>query len=204
MVSKFFQLVSSQNFYSMVTSIARIQIIKDLLHVFLWCLYSLDTILQTLSSCSTLAYLAQTWEWDIKTSATMVSVTTTMRHVVIFEPISHNTYVPQTLLWVAFFSQFDFSRETRKSEKKINFSYLVPHFSPINEKLKETEKSEILVFVQPIIAMHCVEKLTFRLLAEDNNCKNVLSTFWAMGKHRNFPLRCKHKFMNKAVEYSKP
>ena len=99
MVSKFFQLVSSQNFYSMVTSIARIQIIKDLLHVFLWCLYSLDTILQTLSSCSTLAYLAQTWEWDIKTSATMISVTTTMRRVMwsslsqfLTTPMSHRPY----------------------------------------------------------------------------------------------------------------
>ena len=40
----------------------------------------------------------------------------------------------------------------RQKMKKIDFSFLVPHFSPRNEKLKKTEKREFLVLVGPILA----------------------------------------------------
>ena len=40
--------------------------------------------------------------------------------------------------------------KNRQKMKKINFLFLIPHFSPINEKLKKNDKQEILVFVQPI------------------------------------------------------
>ena len=44
--------------------------------------------------------------------------------------------------------------------KKINFTFLVFHFSTINEKLKKNEKREFLVFVQPIILTYlCMQYL---------------------------------------------
>ena len=47
----------------------------------------------------------------------------------------------------------------RQKMKKIDFSFLVPHFSPRNEKLKKTEKREFLIFVQPIFIIQLINTL---------------------------------------------
>ena len=40
--------------------------------------------------------------------------------------------------------------------KKINFSFLDPHFSPINEKLKKTENENFSFSVPPIVTYYSV------------------------------------------------
>ena len=60
----------------------------------------------------------------------------------------------------------DYAEDFEKSSKiwqkmkkwKINFSFLIPHFSPINEKLKKPEKQEFLVIVQPIVMGLCIKE----------------------------------------------
>ena len=47
--------------------------------------------------------------------------------------------------------------------KKINFLFLIPNFSPINEKLKKNEKRQILVFVQPINIMFIDNKINYKI-----------------------------------------
>ena len=58
--------------------------------------------------------------------------------------------------------------------KKINFSFLVPHFSPIIEKLKKNEKREFLIFVQPIATSTNNRLLKSQLCNDTVRCGEVL------------------------------
>ena len=53
------------------------------------------------------------------------------------------------VLW-KIFKKYQNLSKIRQNMKKINFSFLVPHFSPRNEKLKKTEKREFLALVGTI------------------------------------------------------